>query len=342
MSLQNVLGQPQATGILRRILQEDRLTHTYLFFGPDSVGKKRAGYEFAKSLICESTGPLDACDACSSCRRIDQGLHPDVFFLEPETTSTGREAWIKIETIRDLQKKLAFLPYEGKTKVVLIDSAERINPQATNAFLKTLEEPPSQTVLILISSNPQQILPTVISRCQGIRFQPLTVPTIQTLLEQMPEEEKFDPEEVALRASRAGGSLERAFDADLMEWAEIRRELATLLLNISFDRMDLLFSFTRNWAKSPLRIPQMLKEISGLLRDAALLQIGCPAKVLLNQDMVSELQQLSSKYNRQSLANLNETVHQTRLALAGNANVQLALETLLLDFCEALPAGRES
>ncbi|QPJ63071.1 MAG: DNA polymerase III subunit delta' [Candidatus Nitronauta litoralis] len=336
MSLQAILGQPQASGILTRALESGRIANAYLFYGPESVGKKKAGYELAKALNCETLGPKNSCDQCSSCRRIDQGLHPDVFFLEPDASGSVREPWIKIEAIRDLQKKLAFMPYEGKTKVVVIDAADRINPQAANAFLKTLEEPPAETVLILITSNPQQLLPTVASRCQGIRFQPLSEPTLEIILKEITNgNEEFNKDEIPRRVSRSGGSVQNALDFDLEEWGQVRQSLIQLLLNLSLDRVDILFSFARTWAKSePTQITRMLKEMSGMLRDVTLLQIQCSPELLFNRDLSSEIKPMVGRQSQQALAKMQETIHNTRLALKGNANVQLTLETMLLDFCE--------
>lgn len=337
MSLQSIQGQPQASGILSRALESERVANAYLFYGPESVGKKMAGYELAKALNCETSGPKTSCDQCSSCRRIEQGLHPDVFFLEPDATASVREPWIKIEAIRDLQKKLAFMPYEGRTKVVLIDAAERINPQAANAFLKTLEEPPSETVLVLITSNPQQLLPTVASRCQGIRFQPLSEFTLEGILNELSREnEEILKDEIPQRVSRAGGSVQNALDFDLEEWDQMRRSLIQLLLHLSLDRVDILFSFARTWAKAESsQIIRMLKEMSGMLRDVTLLQTQCSPEILFNRDLSSDMAAMVGKQSQQALAKMQETIHNTRLALKGNANVQLTLETMLIDFCEA-------
>ncbi len=110
MPLHNILGQPQALAILNRAVENGRLANAYLFYGPESIGKKRTGFELARTLNCENSGPVQACGTCSSCRRIEEGLHPDVFYLEPQAGPGAREAWIKIDEVRDLQKKLGFLP----------------------------------------------------------------------------------------------------------------------------------------------------------------------------------------------------------------------------------------
>ena len=140
MSFNSILGQSQPKKILINSLHNNSVAHAYLFYGPDSVGKKKFAITMIKALNCKGTNPIDACGECESCRKIENKTHPDFFYIEPvKNTPASREASIKIEVIRELQKKLAYMPYEGKTKAVVIDSAELMNPQAMNSLLKTLE-----------------------------------------------------------------------------------------------------------------------------------------------------------------------------------------------------------
>jgi len=174
MAFENILGQDRPKETLHKALRKNRIPNSYLFYGPESTGKKFTAIEVCKALNCETLRPVDSCNKCLSCQKIKKGIHPDLFILEPKKHSpTAKEAVLKIDDIRELQKKLIYLPYEGSTKVVIIDNAEHMNHQAANSFLKTLEEPPTKTLIILIASNPYQLLPTILSRCQGIRFYPL-------------------------------------------------------------------------------------------------------------------------------------------------------------------------
>ena len=183
MSFEFILGQDRPKQVLKKVLRNGHVPNAYLFYGPESIGKKFTAIEVAKALNCEISGPEDGCDQCPACQKIDRRTHPDFFLLEPEKSSpTARESILKIDAIRELQKKLVYLPYEGQTKVVIIDNAECMNPQAANSFLKTLEEPQSQTLIILIASNPYQLLPTIVSRCQGIRFYPLPAEAVRKII----------------------------------------------------------------------------------------------------------------------------------------------------------------
>ncbi len=338
MSFKRVLGQEQPKKILQNALQNNSVSHAYLFYGQESVGKKLTAIEFAKALNCETSGPKDSCDACASCRKIEQRIHPDFFLLEPVKSSpTGREAAIKIELIRDLQKKLAYLPYEGKTKVAIIDGAEAMNPQAANTLLKTLEEPPSATVLILITSNPFQLLPTLVSRCQGVKFHPLSPPEIKQILQQkMTEEtESFPASELELRALRSMGRVSRALEEDIGSANVYREELLDLLAKISFKRMDACFKWSKQWGKQPGQIQSVLDELLNMIRDITVLKTGSRNTEFQNGDILDRIRPLAEKKSVPALLRMFDSVLQTKSALAGNANLQLSLDHMLIQFCKA-------
>ncbi|MZH03616.1 MAG: DNA polymerase III subunit delta', partial [Nitrospinae bacterium] len=328
----------QPKKILTNALQNNSVAHAYLFYGPDSVGKKKLAITLAKSLNCRRINPADACGECESCRKIENGTHPDFFYLEPvKNTPTAREASIKIEAIRELQKKLAYMPYEGKTKVVVIDSAELMNPQAMNSFLKTLEEPPSSTVLILISANPSRLLPTLISRCQGIQFQRLSSENIRIIIqsETQEREEPLTNSEIEFRAHRSQGSVARALEEDLAELEHLREQLLEVLEKVSFDRMDIVFAFAKARARQTDQLQSVLDELLGLIRDLALYRSGCSQSDIQNGDLSVKMIPIAEKHSLKAWMDRFTAVRNTQIALSGNANAQLFLENMLIEFCEA-------
>ncbi len=339
MSFATILGQDRPRQIIQKALQNNSLSHAYLFYGPDSVGKRHTALQLAKALNCPDSGPVDSCDTCSSCRKIETQTHPDFFFLEPtKSTPTSREAVLKIEAIRELQKKLSFFPYEGKTKVAIIDGAESMNPQAANTFLKTLEEPPEATVLILIAANPFQLLPTLVSRCQGVKFHPLAPSVVETILADTldaEERESMTAEELKLRAARSMGGIQRALDADIQQAEAVRQELLELLETLSFKRMDVVFKWTRGKARQPGELQAVLDELLNLLRDLAVMRTPGTEERVFNRDLVDRLRPLAGRKQARSLSAMFDAVLQTQAALKGNANTQLALENMLIRFCEA-------
>lgn len=338
MSFKQILGQSQPKKILTNALQNTSVAHAYLFYGQESIGKKKLAITLAKALNCKGSDPLDACDECESCLKIERGVHPDFFFIEPvKSTPTSREAVIKIEPIRELQKKLAYLPYEGKTKVVVVDSADLLNLQAANSFLKTLEEPPSSTVLILISSNPHRLLPTLLSRCQGIQFHRLSSSEIREIIQSQLQEkgESLTESDLDFHTQRSQGSVDRALAEDFEEMETIREQLLEVLEKVSFDRMDIVFAFAKTWAKQTEQLQSVLNELLGLIRDLALYRSGCSQSDIQNRNLSANLIQIAQTRSLKTWLDRFTVVRNTQVALSGNANAQLFLENMLIEFCEA-------
>jgi DNA polymerase-3 subunit delta' len=179
MSLSDVIGQDKAVLILSSMIKRDKIATSFLFSGISGIGKKFTAMQFAKSLNCKTDASVKmgiSCDICSSCRKITSLSHPDIQIVTPD------EGIIRIEQIRPIIEFLSFTPSEGKKKVVIIDDADKMNPAASNAALKTLEEPPSNSIIILITSRQSNLLDTIISRCIKLTFVPLTNKAVKTIL----------------------------------------------------------------------------------------------------------------------------------------------------------------
>jgi DNA polymerase III subunit delta' len=227
MSLSAVKSQDRAIAALEAALSRGHVHHAWLFHGPDGVGKELAAFGLAQALTCPEK-PDVGCGTCASCRRIEKRNHPDVTIMMPEDELVrrglaGRSDFdhtpsrdIRIEQVRQLQERLAFRALEAKTKVAILVTAHAMNPPAQNALLKTLEEPPKDTVLILVSSAPDKLLPTIRSRCAKAAFGPLP---IEFLTERLMAGKKGVDEVTARQAAAmAAGSLARAmaFDVDAL------------------------------------------------------------------------------------------------------------------------------
>ena len=161
--------------VLARALEEDRLPHALLFGGPPQSGQREAAVELAKAVFCRDREGSTACGVCVSCRKVERGSHPDLYFVEPEEDSRV----IKIEEIRSLKARAALKPFEADTKIFVIDPAECLNDIGQNALLKTLEEPEGRTIFILISSSPERLLPTIHSRTQRLHFSQVSAATAE-------------------------------------------------------------------------------------------------------------------------------------------------------------------
>lgn len=165
MSFSDLKDQRPVADQLRRSLQRGRLAHAYLLTGPRGGGKDTMARTLAKALNCEEK-EHDSCDRCDSCRRIDAMIHPDIYWVRPE--SKGRR--IKVEQIREFEKAVNLRANSARVKVGVIVDADCMSEEASNAFLKTLEEPPTQTIILLLSAEPQRLLPTILSRCLKLSF----------------------------------------------------------------------------------------------------------------------------------------------------------------------------
>jgi DNA polymerase-3 subunit delta' len=207
-----------------------------------------------------------------------------------------------------------------------------MNLQAANSFLKTLEEPTPSTVLILIASNLHQLLPTIISRCQKIKFSPLTTQSVQKILRSL---EDMQPEELELRSAHARGQVVRALEYDITQSSQYRQDLLKLIENVSFENAELVFEWARTWSKQTDKISAVLDQLMILLRDLAFIKSHASVNHLYNKDLSNLLNPLSAKKSLPEILSMFDSVQQTKYALLANANTQLSLENMLLRFCDA-------
>ena len=218
MSWKRVKGHESVVQAFQRVVQRDRLAHAYLFAGPSGVGKRLFALEFAQALLCENSPPdkLEACDRCPACALVQAGNHPDLFIAGRLEESLE----LKIETVREFRENFALKPARGRGRVAILDDADFMNEESANCLLKTLEEPPPRSVLILIGTSPDRQLPTIVSRCQMVNFSPLR-PNVVT--EVLRANNVQDPAILAQLVRLAGGSPGQALElADPALW-EFRR-----------------------------------------------------------------------------------------------------------------------
>jgi len=327
MSFKNVLGHAKPISSLQRAIKNEKVVTSYLFLGNEGIGKKFVALQFAKVLNClepEADGG-DACDHCSSCKKIEHALHPDVLLVEPEGQVIKREQLVR------MQRELVYRPYEGKRRVCILTAADRMAPSMPNTLLKTLEEPPLHTVIILLANSARFMLPTILSRCQPIRFNPLPIPLVSKWLM---EEKGFNEAEAHLLSSLSEGSPGKAL--------EIQEEICRI------PREDLLkdwvglksFSFKKmgDWIDSlPAQrenLLLMLEVAKTLLRDLIVVKTLNKEPKLVHSDLLQVMKSLAEKWSLPSLLRRMEILHQATLAIRGNANTNLALEAMMLSWAE--------
>ncbi len=327
MSFKNVLGHSKPISLLQRAIENEKVVNSYLFLGNEGIGKKVVALEFAKALNCldKETGRGEACDHCASCKKIDRALHPDVLLIEP----TGQG--IKKEQVIQMQRELVYKPYEGKRRVCILTAADRMAHDIPNTLLKTLEEPPLHTVIILLANNARFILPTILSRCQPIRFNPLPISLVSKWLM---EGKGLNETEAHLLASLSDGSPGKALEIQ-EEICQIPREE---LLKDWLGSKSLSFKKMGNWVESlPSQRENLLlilEVAKTLLRDLVIVKALKKETKLIHSDLWQVMEPLSANWSLPSLLKRMEILHHTSLAIRGNANTGLALEAMMLSWAE--------
>jgi DNA polymerase-3 subunit delta' len=309
MALREIIGQDNALRILQGVISKDRVPHAMLFVGEDGIGKKLAAVNFAKALNCLEPKENDACDACPSCVRIDKGIHTDVTIVGDEEDG----GQIKIAAVRRLQESLSYKPFEGRWKIFIIDNADTLNPSAANAFLETLEEPSSMSILILISSRPDMMLATIRSRCQKVIFTPLPAAEMERLL--LLKKKDIDKETLSLMSTLSGGRLSHALNDDLLSQRDALFEKFLLML----DRPD-----KETWADRD-EMQQWFDWCQLWLRDIAVLNATGRRDLIINTDKESEIEEISKKASLNDIIRLSNKLDELRRVLRFNLNVPVTI-----------------
>jgi DNA polymerase III subunit delta' len=337
----SLVGHLPVREALARGRSGNRLPHALLFTGPDGIGKRTLALELARGLLCESGRP-DPCGACGTCRRTAKALeeapereekarertdeatglnirlHPDMMLVRPWPQS------IKIEQVRQLVGEALAGPFESKARAFVIDEAHMMTEQAQNALLKSLEEPPPTSYLLLVTSAPQALLPTIRSRCQRLRMGPLPSGVLEAHLRQG----GLSAEEARLRAALSAGSLGAALALDSEEYRQVRERLLGMIEGIV--RSEALHRLeAADWLAELEDVPEALTALRSLLRDVAALHLGAPAHAVLNGDVVARLGALAAGPLGPRAENLALAVGEAREALRTNANKLLTLDILL-------------
>ena len=330
-----ILGHHRLLTLLSRAIAHNTLPPALLLAGPSGVGKRRVALAIARAVNClepqtTSEYEREACGKCAACRRIERGVHPDVIVIAPGETGT-----IKIEAIRDVVDRAGYRPFEGRRRVVIIDEADALVDAAQNALLKTLEEMPSASIFVLVSSIPDALLPTVRSRCPRLRFGPLSAAEVAQVLVR---DHRYSDADARAAAADADGSVGRALAADSAGLTDARNDARRLLEQTARTddparRLDVAKELSGTKGTTASDREQMatcLRALASLLRDLRIVATHADRRTLANGDLESQLEKLTSAFDHKRSLRAYAAVDEALAALERNASPKVVADWLVL------------
>ena len=327
-----VIGQARAVSLLKRSLESGTLSHAYLFIGPQHVGKMTLALNLAQTLNCQADDK--PCLECNSCQRISAGSHSDVQIIglvQNEEENTEAKL-IHTEQVKDMLHSASLPPFEGINKVFIIDGAELLSIEAANRLLKTLEEPEARVTFLLLATDENRLLKTVVSRCQRIELQPMSIAEeTQALI----ENRNIEPERARLLAGLSHGcpgwAIAAASDGKIMEQRD--QELNQIINIIEGDyeeRFAYAARLARGFSQNRGAVYDTLDTWLDFWRDLMLVKLG-REEMITNIDRKDELIKKAGNYSLPGIRNFIQSVESAGRQLKQNVNPQLALEVLMLD-----------
>lgn len=333
----SIIGQEHSKRFLTLLLQKGMIPNALLFTGSEGVGKKMAALSFAMAANCvgkhkspqKSSGlnledeifPTEPCGTCKNCRQFDSGSHPDFIRIDPEGQVT------KIAQIRELRQLISMKPFGAGLRVIVLSKAHTLNQEASNALLKVLEEPPNRTILILITPRISDLLPTIVSRCQHIRFHPIPVKLLAAVLTQ---DHTMDQKEAEFIAAMANGSFSRALALKNTDWIFRRNWIIKETENMDTSSIAVILAMAEKMAKNKDKeaTQDLLEMIKTWYRDLMIAKY-CPDKII-NKDLMVTVRNVSQRYPQNTLLNRISAVQRAQKEIDANVNTRLVLENLFL------------
>jgi len=325
MAFPEIVGQPKAVKLLSRALAGNRLAHGYLFNGPDGVGKTTTALALAAYLFCEAVKDERPCGLCSGCLKFSSGNHPDFITIRPDGAA------IKIDQIRALKKALRFSPFEAGMRVVLLEDVQTMKREAGNSLLKILEEPPPDNLLLLVASDSEPILPTVISRCQVIPFVPLSPDEATTVIQAI--DPQLTSEEARAMSVLSSGCPGQAAAMHNEEILRLRGACIQALLATGQSEagsVELALDLAGRMADLKEGLNLLFDLLAVFFKDVMVAAL-CDAEV--QQD--ADAGRARERWNLQQLSDMVQAVDNVGPALARNCNRGLVCEVMMLELFSA-------
>lgn len=339
-----LIGNDNIKRTLKHWRAKDRVPNALLLAGDEGVGKLQFALELIRTFVCDDADDRGGCGVCSACTRIDQFVIPEeptdknkddfkrVFF--GGHSDVGKVVTYKrtilVDAVRDLEKHAHFLPYEAKARFFIIDDADKMNDESANALLKTLEEPPPTSYIILVTSRPDSLLPTIHSRCQTLRFAPVPVDDLERFLI---TERAFSHDEAKLAARLSRGSVGRAVYINVEKFRTARERMLSVITNAieTGDRAGMLrVAEELNDAKNKDNFEENLDILQSLIRDVWTLRVSADRERVVNADLSDRLTSLAENAGSSDLPGWLAGIDEVRENLAVNINKKIAADALFM------------
>jgi len=325
MQFNSVVGQDRVKDYLTKSVKKDNLTHGYIFEGPRNIGKLEIAKVFAQLILCENSKE-NPCEKCSSCIKANANSHPDIHILKLDENS------IKRKDIDELQDSIYIKPYESKKKIYIINDSHKMTVQAANTFLKTLEEPPEDTIIIMITINKDLLLDTIASRCQIINFEMLGHKEVEKILV---EDYNINEEKSKLLAAYSKGNVYKALkilDGE-DKTLEYRDEIVDIVEKILEDGKSAVFDYEKYFNSGKDNIDEILDIFMIWFRDILFVKENI-SDMIINKDRLKILEKQSKGKNSIRLAEVYDTIQKTYDDFNKNVNFNLIIDNMLLKIQE--------
>jgi DNA polymerase-3 subunit delta' len=321
----DIAGHAHLLGRLASAARRGSLPPSLIFAGPDGVGKRLAALAVAQILNCQAAEPPenDACGKCASCTRIARNVHADLLIVEPGDTGA-----IKLDQVRDAIDRTGYRPFEGRKRVIIVDRADGMLVEAQNALLKTLEEPPSTSMFVLVTSRPDILLPTVRSRCQRLRFGRLSAQEVAGVLM---TKHDYTAADAHAAAAAADGSIGVALAGDSDDFVEARETAVEVLqgvANASDPRRRLDTGKTLAGSGDRDEVRRRLRALASMLRDLGALGAKADEAHLANADLRDGLRRLSSAFDAHRITGGFAAIDKALDAIDRNASPKIVADWL--------------
>ncbi len=320
---QEILGNEMIKEHFLKAIESHRISHAYILTGEEGTGRKSIANAFAMTLLCERGG-TEPCMVCHSCKQALSGNHPDLIYVTHE-----KPASIGVDDIREqINDTIQIRPYSSYYKIYIVDEAEKMTVQAQNALLKTIEEPPSYAVIILITTNQEAFLPTILSRCVQLKLKPLKDFTVKSYLT---EHLKVPEKDAELCAAFARGNLGKAIHlASSEEFKELYRRVMSLLKNVGSMDIGMLLDCIREIKEQNFDIYEVLDLMQLWYRDVLMYKVTKDMNLLVFKDEYRMINETGQKIDYAGLEAILAAIDTARTRLEANVNLDLAMELLLL------------